>query len=167
MTLLGFEIERPGAESSDRLGLFRIPGDPTDEGGCEGAIRYFDQGGEEPLMAKGDRRSTVHRRVPLDLVVVPVRGEKGIEGVGVHVGLWTSQALSAPVEEVPVLRRRLADLESSLGFEPSGHSGKALRHALNALPHDLLINVDMQSAAIAPVPCGSTGSTSIPRASCG
>jgi glutamate dehydrogenase len=145
MTLLGFEIERPGSQSTDRLGLFKLPGDPTDEGGCEGAMRYFARGGEEPLMAKGDRRSTVHRRVPLDLVVVPVRGKDGIEGVGVHVGLWTSQALSAPVEDVPVLRRRLAELEANLGFEPSGHSGKALRLALNALPHDLLINLDIQS----------------------
>ena len=144
MTLLGFEVERPGEESSGRLGLFRIPGDPTDEGGCEGAIRYFERGGEEPLMAKGDRRSTVHRRVPLDLVVVPVRGKDGIDGVGVHIGLWTSQALSAPVEDVPLLRRRLAQLEADLGFGASGHSGKALRHALNSLPHDLLINLDIE-----------------------
>src|SRR5205085_4250627 len=78
MTLLGFEVERPGGSHSETLGLFRIPGDPTDEGGCEGAIRYFERGGQEPLMAKGDRRSTVHRRVPLDLVVVPTRGADGI-----------------------------------------------------------------------------------------
>ena len=51
----------------------RLPGDPTDEGGCEGAIRYFEQGGQEPLIAKADLRSTVHRRVPLDLIVVPLR----------------------------------------------------------------------------------------------
>ena len=56
-----------------RSASFSIPDDPTDEGGCEGAIRYFEQGGEEPLMAKADRSSTVHRRVPLDLVVVPMR----------------------------------------------------------------------------------------------
>ncbi len=141
MTLLGFEIERPGAEPSERLGLFRLPGDPTDEGGCEGAIRYFEAGGDVPLMTKADRKSTVHRRVPLDLVVVPVHEKGRVIGVGVHVGLWTSQALSAPVEEVPLLRRRLAKLEQSFGFEPSGHSGKALRHAMTSLPHDLLINL--------------------------
>ncbi|HKR25527.1 MAG TPA: NAD-glutamate dehydrogenase domain-containing protein, partial [Allosphingosinicella sp.] len=145
MTLLGFEIERPGAPSDSTLGLFSLPGEPTDEGGCEGAIRYFERGGEEPLMAKADRKSPVHRRVPLDLVVVPVREQGKITGVGVHVGLWTSQALNAPVEEVPLLRRRLAELEQVFGFEPQGHSGKALRHAMMSLPHDLLINLDTES----------------------
>ena len=71
-----------------------------------------------PLIAKADRTSPVHRRVPLDLVVVPVREGGKITGIGVHAGLWTSQALSAPVEEVPVLRRRLAALEEEFGFDP-------------------------------------------------
>jgi glutamate dehydrogenase len=141
MTLLGFEIERPSGEDEGKLGLFRLPGEPTDEGGCESAIRYFEQGGAVPLMAKADRKSPVHRRVPLDLVVVPVREGGRITGVGVHVGLWTSEALNAPVEEVPLLRRRLAELDQTFGFDPSGHSGKALRHAMTSLPHDLLINL--------------------------
>ena len=44
--------------------------------------------------------------MPLDLVVVPVRENGKIIGIGVHVGLWTSQALNAPIEDVPVLRTR-------------------------------------------------------------
>ena len=36
-----------------RLGIMRLPDDPTDEGGCEGAIRYFEQGGPEPLHRQG------------------------------------------------------------------------------------------------------------------
>ena len=145
MTLLGYHVERPTGQPTDALGLFKLPGEPTDEGGCMGAIRYFEQGGSIPLMAKGDRRSTVHRHVPLDLVAVPVRDQGKIVGVGVHVGLWTSQAMNAPVEEVPVLRRRLAELEEKFGFAPEGHSGKALRHAMMSLPHDLLINLSTES----------------------
>src|SRR5687768_14337453 len=87
MTLLGYHVERPTGQPTEALGIFRLPGEPTDEGGCMGAIRYFEQGGEVPLMAKADRKSTVHRRVPLDLVVVPVREGGKITGVGVHVGL--------------------------------------------------------------------------------
>ena len=79
--------------------------------------------------------------MPLDLIVVPIREGKKITGIGVHAGLWTSQALTAPTEEVPVLRRRLAALEKEFGFDPSGHSGKALRHALASLPRDLLVNL--------------------------
>ena len=145
MTLVGFEIERPGKAGTDGLGLFRFPGEPTDEGGCEGAIRYFENGGQVPLMAKADRKSSIHRRVPLDLVAVPIREQGKITAIGVHVGLWTSEALSAPVEQIPLLRRILTDLDKSFGYHPSSHSGKALRHALSALPHDLILNLDGDS----------------------
>ena len=141
MTLLGYEVERPGEPPSHGLGVMRLSDDPTDEGGSEGAIRYFEQGGPEPLIAKADLRSPVHRRVPLDLIVVPLREEGRITGIGVHAGLWTSQALTVPIEEVPLLRRQLAELEKEFGFEPSGHNGKALRHALASLPRDLLVNL--------------------------
>jgi glutamate dehydrogenase len=142
MTLLGYHVECPERPPSDCLGIFRLPGDPTDAGGCTGAMRYFEAGGAEPLVAKADRRSTVHRRVPLDLVVVPVRDQAGkVTGIGVHAGLWTSESLTAPVESVPVLRRQLAELEAEFRFDPKGHSGKALRHAISSLPRDLLINL--------------------------
>jgi glutamate dehydrogenase len=45
---------------------------------------------------------------------------------------------------VPLLRRHLSELEASLGFDPSGHSGKAMRHAISSLPHDLLVNLDTE-----------------------
>jgi glutamate dehydrogenase len=143
MTLLGYEVERPDGPPSQALGLFRLPGDPTDQGGSLGAIRYFEKGGAVPLLTKADRRSSVHRRVPLDLAVVPVRENGKVVGIGVHAGLWTSQALNAPVEDVPVLRERLRRLEEEFGFDRHGHSGKALRHAVTALPHDLLTGLGM------------------------
>ena len=86
--------------------------------GCLGAMRYFERGGDVPLLAKAERKSTVHRRVPLDLVVVPVREGGKIVGIGVYAGLWTSQALTLPAEEVPVLRRRLEQLDKDFGFDP-------------------------------------------------
>jgi len=145
MTLLGYQVERPGEQPSQTLGIFSIPGAPTDPGGSVGAIRYFEQGGEVPLLAKAERKSTVHRRVPLDLVVVPIREGDKITGIGVHAGLWTSQALTLPAEEVPVLRRRLDQLDKDFGFDPKGHSGKALRHAVSSLPRDLLINLSLDA----------------------
>jgi len=145
MTLLGYHEERPYEQPSNALGIFSIPGAPTDEGGCLGAMNYLDKGGEVPLMAKAERKSTVHRRVPLDLVVVPIRDKKKVAGIGVHAGLWTSEALRVPPEEVPVLRERLKQLDKDFGFDPKGHSGKALRHAIASLPRDLLITVDYRS----------------------
>ena len=141
MTLLGYEKEQPRKRPSDRLGIMKLTDDPTDEGGSEGAIRYFEQGGQVPLIAKADLRSPVHRRVPLDLIVVPLRQKDKITGIGVHAGLWTSEALTVPIEHVPVLRRLLDRLEKDFGFDPTGHSGKALRHAISSLPRDLLVNL--------------------------
>ncbi|MEO8454099.1 MAG: NAD-glutamate dehydrogenase domain-containing protein [Sphingomicrobium sp.] len=147
MTLLGYHVERPYEAPSNALGIFSIPGAPTDEGGCLGAMRYFEEGGDVPLMAKAERKSTVHRRVPLDLVVVPIRENDKVVGIGVHAGLWTSEALRVPPEEVPVLRRRLDQLDEDFGFDSKGHSGKALRHAIASLPRDLLITVDYESVS--------------------
>ncbi|MEQ7873785.1 NAD-glutamate dehydrogenase domain-containing protein [Sphingomonas sp. ASV193] len=141
MTIVGYEVERPGETGDTGLGLFRFPGEPTDDGGCEAAIRYFEEGGRVPLMTKADRRSSIHRRVPLDLVVVPIREGEKVTSVGVYVGMWTSEALNAPVEDTPMLRTVLADLDKSFGYVPTSHSGKALRHALSSLPHDLVLNL--------------------------
>src|SRR6478609_3830511 len=60
MTLLGYHIERPRQVPSCALGIFSIPGAPTDEGGAEGAMHYFEKGGSVPLIAKAERKSTVH-----------------------------------------------------------------------------------------------------------
>ncbi|HEU4705467.1 MAG TPA: NAD-glutamate dehydrogenase domain-containing protein, partial [Sphingomicrobium sp.] len=145
LTLLGYEVERPGEDSSNCLGVFSIPGAPTDKGGSVGAIRYFEAGGAVPLIAKAERKSTVHRRVPLDLIVVPIREGGKVTGIGVHAGLWTSQALIQPTEDVPLLRRRLEQLDKEFGFDPHGHSGKALRHAVASVPRDLLVNLSEES----------------------
>ncbi|WP_436428626.1 hypothetical protein, partial [Enterococcus faecium] len=43
------------------------------------------------------------------------------------------------------LRARLSALIAKFGFDPKGHAGKALTHALTALPHDLVIAFDPAS----------------------
>src|SRR3546814_11399460 len=85
---------------------------------------------------------SVHRRVLLDLVVVPELKGKKVERLSIHAGLWTSQALSTPPAKVPLLRAQLEALMAKFGFDPTGHAGKALAHPLTALPHDLLIAFD-------------------------
>jgi glutamate dehydrogenase len=142
MTLLGHQIECPKNGASQSLGMLKLGGDGLwSADSCAAAIRYFDEGGAEPLVAKSDRLSTVHRRVPLDLVIVPVREDGRIVALSVHAGLWTSQALTTQAEEIPLLRRRLGAVEEEFGFDPKGHAGKALRHSFNALPHDLLVSL--------------------------
>jgi len=112
------------------------------------AFAWFDtktDGGaaRELLIVKANRVANVHRRVPLDLFIVPLRDENGkVEALSIHAGVWTSAALASPPQKVPRLRQALDSLTSRLGFDPVGHAGKSLVHALTALPHDLLTSFE-------------------------
>ncbi|MFM2099354.1 MAG: hypothetical protein RLZZ366_893, partial [Pseudomonadota bacterium] len=71
--------------------------------------------------------------------------------LSLYAGLWTSSALKAAPEDVPILRARLSTLQAKYGFDPTGHAGKALSHALATLPHDLLISIpptDVETLAL-------------------
>ncbi len=104
-----------------------------------------------PLAIKANFAGRVHRRIPLDLFMVP-RFEAGkLVALSVHAGIWTSAAMAAAPTEVPRLRSGLSVLAARLGFDPGGHNGKALAHALTALPHDLMIGfgrADMERVAL-------------------
>jgi glutamate dehydrogenase len=139
-TLLGYERWHRDGRIEEKLGIARNPqaAPILAEASRERAVAWFEDGGEAPLLLKSNLISTVHRQVPLDLAVLPIRDGKAVTGLSIHAGLWTSAALSAPPQAVPVLRARLAALEAKFGFDPKGHTGKALTHALTALPHDLV-----------------------------
>jgi glutamate dehydrogenase len=140
-TLLGHQIWRRDGSAGEALGIARNPHDTPvlAEASRALAIQWFEDGNDAPLMLKSSLISTVHRAVPLDLVIVPVVEAGEITGLSIHAGLWTSAALTVRPRDVPVLRARLSALEAKFGFDPRGHAGKALTHALTALPHDLVI----------------------------
>ena len=141
-TLLGHRFETQDGPAPGALGILgKGRAVIWDAAARDAAIDHFARGGDAPLILKADCIATVHRRAPIDLIVLPWREAGRIAGVSVHAGLWTSAALAAPSERVPVLRARLRAIEEKFGFDPSGHAGKALRHALSALPHDLLIGL--------------------------
>ena len=147
MTLLGYEVERATGQPTESLGIFSIPGAPTDEGGALGAMRYFEAGGDVPLMAKAERKSSVHRRRPDR----PSGRPDPREGQG----YWNRRSCR-PVDQpgadlagrgsaAPALRG-WSSSTSDFGFDPKGHSGKALRHAVSSLPRDLLVSVSWEFA---------------------
>ena len=139
-TLLGHERWEDGRAAPTTLGIARNP-QPVPllaEASRKLATAWFERGGEAPLLLKSSVISAVHRQVPLDLAIAPVRAGKKVVGLSIHAGLWTSAALAAPPQDVPVLRAHLAALEAKFGFDPRSHTGKALTHALAALPHDLI-----------------------------
>jgi glutamate dehydrogenase len=147
MTLLAHESWTPADGAAGQLGIAKHELDTPilAEASRQAAIAYFKQGGEVPLLLKSNSISPIHRRVPLDIVVVPILTGSEVTGLSVHAGLWTSASLFAKPEDVPVLRARLEGLERKFGFDPKGHTGKAMTHALTALPHDLTTAFDADS----------------------
>jgi len=147
LTQLGRVVRHRDGRIEDALGICRASPTPLlSKGSYDRAFAYFDHAGETglpartPLVVKANRTSRVHRAVPLDLFIVPVSEKGRIVALSVHAGVWTSNALSAAPDRVPLMRSQLEDLSSRLGVSPQSHAGKALVHALTALPHDLLIS---------------------------
>ena len=147
LTLLGHVQWRPGVGAEETLGVARNGhAEPLlDEATLDAATERFERGAVGPLLLKSNLISTVHRAAPLDLIVLPVMARGELAGLSVHAGLWTSAALAAPARAVPVLRERLGALERKFGFDPRGHTGKALAHAIGALPHDLVAAFDPEA----------------------
>ncbi len=142
-TLLGYEQRDRAGAVAGQLGVCSTGGPAMlADGTLQAAITWFERGGKVPLIVKSNCIATVHRRVLIDLVILPLHGNGGVTGLSIHAGLWTSAALSSPPERVPMLRTALAELTRKFGFDTSGHAGKALAHVLTQLPHDLLVATD-------------------------
>lgn len=145
LTQLGHVVRQRDGRQKGALGICRksAKGLLADES-YRRAFAWFDQRGAEgreraPLVVKANRLSNVHRRVPLDLFIMPrVEGGK-VTALSVHAGLWTSAALHAEPATVPRLRTQLSRLVERLGITPNSHDGSTLGHVVTALPRDLLI----------------------------
>lgn len=143
LTQLGHVTRHPDGKQTEVLGVCRKSArellfDTT----WDRAFAWFDKKGRSPLIIKTNRHSYVHRRVPLDIFIVPRVEGKKVVSLSAHAGIWTSAALATPPDEVPWLRAQLDRLMTRFEFAPSSHDGKALVHALTALPHDLIVAFD-------------------------
>ncbi|MFZ9394533.1 MAG: NAD-glutamate dehydrogenase domain-containing protein [Erythrobacter sp.] len=152
LTQLGHLTRKRDGTSTGLLGICRkSTRELLADTSYERAFAWFEdakRGGRpcDLLIVKSNRIAQVHRRVPLDLFIVPVREDGKLVALSVHAGIWTSAALASPPHHVPRLRRALGEVSAALGFHAGGHADKALVHAFTALPHDLLIGFDAADA---------------------
>ena len=116
-------------------------------------------GEPEPLMVtKANLRSRVHRRGHMDYVGVKLYDDTGtVSGELRILGLFTSASLATPHNEVPIIRRKVAEVIQRSGTPPDGHAGKALMNALDNYPRDELFQIDVDllyefATAIATLP---------------
>ena len=151
LTQLGHLIRERGGKTLKPCGICRKSSRSLlADASYDRAFDWFEENKtRELLIVKANRIANVHRRVPLDLFIVPVRNTKSakIEALSVHAGVWTSAALASPPAQVPVLHVHSRQIAQDLGFEPTGHAGKALVHALTAIPHDLLLGLERADIA--------------------
>tara|TARA_R110000782_G_scaffold78293_3_gene156014 strand:- start:220835 stop:225499 length:4665 start_codon:yes stop_codon:yes gene_type:complete len=147
MTQTGHQLCRRDGNCESVLGICAIEGsDPLlAPASIEAAFTWFEEGERSPLIIKSNQASRVHRSSLIDLIILPVREGKQITALSIHAGMWTSSALATAPDKVPLLRAALSALMEKHHFDPSGHAGKALFHALTTLPHDIVIGFDGQT----------------------
>ncbi|HOL38242.1 MAG TPA: NAD-glutamate dehydrogenase, partial [Rubrivivax sp.] len=94
------------------------------------------------VVTKTNTRSTVHRDGYTDYIGVKRYASDGsVCGEHRFVGLFTSSAYSARVDETPLLRGKVDAIAARAGLPAGGHSAKALAHILERYPRDDLFQI--------------------------
>ncbi|WP_354684865.1 NAD-glutamate dehydrogenase [Cupriavidus necator] len=125
----GAGILRESLREPDAADLTPLPAAATDI--IEGASPIF--------VTKANSRATVHRPGYLDYVGVKLLDKQGqLFGERRFVGLYTSTAYMAPIAEIPLVRRKCANILSRTGFLAKGHLYKSLVTILEQYPRDEL-----------------------------
>ncbi|SFN03605.1 NAD-glutamate dehydrogenase [Variovorax sp. OV329] len=91
------------------------------------------------IITKSNSRSTVHRPGYLDYIGIKRFDEQGqVVGEDRFLGLFTHTAYSASPADIPLLRKKMADVLARAGLPAGSHSGKALVNILETYPRDEL-----------------------------
>jgi glutamate dehydrogenase len=69
----------------------------------------------------------------------------GLAGELRIVGLFTSTAYTRSTRSIPILRRKVERVIAKAGYDPEGHSGKALANVLESYPRDELFQIDEET----------------------
>jgi glutamate dehydrogenase len=102
-------------------------------------VRAYARRPELLVVTKATARSTVHRPGYLDYIAIKRFNDKGeVVGEDRFLGLFTSTAYSANPAEIPLLRRKVANVVARAGLPAGGHAGKALINILDTYPRDEL-----------------------------
>ncbi len=95
------------------------------------------------FLTKANSRSTVHRPGYLDYVGVKLFGPDGkLVGERRFLGLYTSTAYTGSINDIPIVRRKCANIVRRAGFLTKGHLHKSLVTVLEQYPRDELFQTD-------------------------
>lgn len=97
------------------------------------------------ILTKTNARSNVHRPGYMDYIGI-LRFDTNGKAIGEErfLGLFSSGAYMARPWDIPFVRTKHEAVMRDSGLKPQGHSGKALRHIMETLPRDELLQASTQ-----------------------
>ena len=103
------------------------------------------RGGARPdllAVTRADTRSTVHRPSYLDYIGIR-RFDAGGKVCGElrFLGLYTSAAYNRVPRDIPLLRRKAAEVLRRAGYPMNSHAAKALQNIIDTFPRDVLFQI--------------------------
>ena len=100
-------------------------------------VRHFLLVPQIMEITKANRRSAVHRAVPMDYIGLKRFDTKGkVIGEVRFLGLFTSNVYYQSAAEIPVARQKVTEVLRRSAFTPVSHDGKTLKAILEFLPRD-------------------------------
>ncbi|GAA1094963.1 NAD-glutamate dehydrogenase [Nocardiopsis composta] len=97
------------------------------------------------VLTKANSRATVHRPRYLDYIgVKEFDAEGNIVGERRFLGLFTHDAITVSIKQIPILRRKLAEVLDLAGFDPESYDGKDLTEVLEGFPREELFQTSVE-----------------------
>ncbi|GAB5414175.1 MAG: NAD-glutamate dehydrogenase GdhB [Congregibacter sp.] len=152
MTFLGYEYLQVDGDSVEvdqtlSLGVLRSR---TTRGAADLAHDLASMPAQEVLRRqlsfdKSRRRARVHRQAYPDYVEIKVfDGEGQVIGQHRFLGLFTAAVYSGDPADIPILRRKVAQVLESSGLSAEEHDGRELKRVLELMPRDELFQSSTQ-----------------------
>ena len=97
------------------------------------------------IVIKANVSSRVHRRIRMDYVASSSIRRRPARGRIARRRPFHLERYTRSVRQIPYVRHKVSQVLQRAGFDPSGHSGKALMHILEEYPRDELFQIDVDT----------------------
>jgi glutamate dehydrogenase len=106
------------------------------------ALRKYHHQNEVLSIMKTHAVTRVHRVLPMDAIFVRRFNDQGfVVFERLFVGLFTSKTYAQTSRQIPLVRRKIANVITRLNFPPKSHNGRNLMHIISTYPHDELFQI--------------------------
>ena len=99
-------------------------------------------------ISKIQKRSLVHRSVPIDVIAIKRTDHKGVvKKIDLFLGLFTSITYSRSIFTIPLVSNKINNIINSTNFKERTHNYRALVHILEKYPRDEVFQMDEETLA--------------------